>query len=74
VVIILWDVTEHGIHASCNGDGNGQHIVNQQRTTRDNASLLSQHVSGNYIAAATMRKVLDDARVSIGDNENGQGG
>ena len=66
LVILLRNVTEHGIHAGGDGYGDSQHIVHQQGTSGDNPRLFPQHVAGHDISAAAMGKMLDDAGVGVG--------
>ncbi len=72
MVVALGDVAEDGVAAGGDGDGDGQHIVHQQGAAGDHPGLFPQHVGGHDVAAAAVGEVLDDARVGIGDDEDGQ--
>src|SRR6185369_11989944 len=74
VVVPFGNVAEDRIAAGGDGDGDGHHVVHQQGAARDHAGLLPQHVGGHDVTAATMREVLDDARIGIGDDEDRQRG
>ena len=63
-------ITEKRIHAGGNGEGDSQHIVNQKGAAGDNAGLFTQHMGGDDITAAAMRKMLNDSGVRVRDDEN----
>jgi len=59
-------VTEKCIHtAGGNGDGDSQHIVHQKGAAGDDAGLFTQHMGGDDIPAAAMRKMLDDPGIRV---------
>ena len=65
---------EDGVAAGDDGDGDRQHVVDEQGAAGEDAGLLAQGVRGDDVAAAARGEVLDDARVGVGDDEDGQGG
>ena len=65
---------EQGVAAGGDGDGDGQHVVDQQRTARDHAGIRAQGVGGHDVAAAAVGKLFDDMGIGVGDDKNGQGG
>ena len=64
---------EDGVTAGDDGDGDRQHVVDEQGRSGDDAGLLAQGVGGDDVAAASGREILDDARVGVGDDEDRQG-
>ena len=48
-------------------------VVDEQRRAADHAEARAEELRGDDVAAAAGRKVLDDARVRVGDDEDGEG-
>ncbi len=70
----LGDVTEDGIAAGGDRDGDGHHVVHQQGASRNDPGLLPQHVGGHDVAPAAVGEMLDDARIGVRDDEYRQRG
>ena len=64
---------EEGVGAGDEGDRDGQHIVDEERAARHDAGPLADGMGSHDVAAAAVGKVLDDAGVSVGDDQDGEG-
>ena len=70
----LGEVAEQGVAAGGDRDGDGHDVIHQQGAAGYDPRLLAEDVGGDDVAAASVGKVLDDAGVGVGDDENGQRG
>ena len=64
---------EEGVAGRGDRDGDGQHVVDQQRAAGDDADVLAQQLGRHDVAAAAVGELLDDAPVGRGDDEDGAG-
>jgi len=53
-------------------DRNGHDVVDQQRTARDHAEPRPEQLGRHQVAAAAVRKLLDDVAVGVGDDTDRQ--
>ena len=63
---------EQGVSAGDDGDGDGQHVVDQQGVPGDDPDPRPERVGGDDVAAAAVGEALDDARIGVGNDEDGQ--
>src|SRR5215813_2257465 len=57
-----------------NRRADGEDIVDQKRGAGDDAEFGPEQAAGNDVPAASERELLDDARVSVRDDEDGECG
>ena len=67
-------ITEDGIPAGGQGNGNRQDIIDQQGRPGDDARAAADRMGGHHISAAAMGKAFNDAGIGVGNNENGERG
>jgi hypothetical protein len=54
--------------------GDGEDVVDEQRTAGHDTGAASEEARGHDVAAAAVRKVLDDLAVRVADDEDRQSG
>ena len=66
--------TEHRVSAAGHRNGDGQHVVDDQRRTRNQAGAWADQLGCDFVAATAVRKQLDDLVVGQRNDEHGQNG
>ena len=61
------------IHARGDGRGHGQDVIDQQRAAGNQAEIRPEQLARDSVAAAAIRKVLDQAAVGPRDDRNRDG-
>ncbi len=64
---------ESGVGGCGDGDRDGEDVVDEQRRARDDAETRAEELRRHDVPAAAEREVLDDARIGVGDDEDGEG-
>src|SRR5208283_5525156 len=64
--------TEEGIGAGDEGDGDGEHIVDEEGAARYDARLFAYGVGRHDVPASSVGEVLDDPGVSVGNDKDGK--
>ena len=65
---------EQGVNAARSRDGDREHVVDDQRRSRDEARVGADELGRHLVTAATVRKQLDDLVVGQRDHEHGERG
>ena len=63
---------EECVGAGDEGDRDGEHIVDQEGAARDDARPLADRMGGHDVAAASVGEMLDDPRVGVRDDKDGE--
>ena len=63
---------EEGIGAGDEGDGDGEHIVDEEGAARYDARLFADGVGGDDVPAASVGEMLDDPGVGVGNDKDGE--
>ncbi len=61
---------EDGIRPAGNGEGDGEHVVDEKRAARDHAEGRGEELACHEVPAAARREELHDLRVAGGDDED----
>ena len=62
---------EDRVRPACDGDRDGQHVVDEQGRTRDHTGRGREELCRHEVAASAGREELDDLRVARANNEDG---
>ena len=65
---------EQRVHSGGDGNGDGQHVIHQQRRARHQPGFGAQQLGGYFVAAAAGRKQFDDLVIGQGNDKHGQEG
>ncbi len=66
------DHAEDSVPAGRDRRRDGQDVIDEERRAADDAEPRAQELGGDHVAAAARRKMLDDPRVGVGDDEDGE--
>ncbi len=66
------DHAEDGVAARGDRRRDGEDVVDEERAPADDTELLAEELRGDDVASSARRKVLDDSRVGVGDDEDGE--
>jgi hypothetical protein len=63
---------EDGVAARRDRRRDREHVVDEERRAADDAEPRAEELRGDDVPAAARREVLDDARVGVRDDEDGE--